>query len=134
MNITRKEILRAIRKEPLKAGEWIHNREVVKTDAEGTKYLDSVLDKKCKVCAVGAVLRAKGIDPDQMNDVAWSLLGRDNDVAEGGDEKEALKDKNYLLALSIKFEKLADRLGAGKRTREKLVEFVKENFPKNIRT
>lgn len=130
MKITRAEILKAIRVEPLKPGSWVHPIEkVINKETGETKEIYS---KKCEVCAVGAVLRQKGVASRNIGKRAGGFLAWEA-VSTDGDEKEALKEENYLLALSVKFEKLAERFGTGKRTRNKLAEFVKKNFPKVIR-
>lgn len=126
MRIKRSEILKAIRTEKLKAGSFIHGKDVV--DEFG--YESYVTDKNCKVCAVGAVLRYKGIDSEDIDNFAGDVTGFY--VGIEGDEFQELEDKNYLTALSVKFEKLAKKFGAGKRTRTKLVAFVKRHFPKTI--
>lgn len=119
MLIKRREILKAIRTERLKAGSFIQHSYGEYTD-------------KCKVCAVGAVLRQKGIDNNDIDTVAYWATG-DGDVTEHGNFKMALAEKNYLSALSIKFEQLALKYGCGVRTRNKLCNFVKKNFPKQIK-
>lgn len=129
MRIKRSEILRAIRQEPLQYGNWIHDKNGEQNPFEQKEY-----DKTCKVCAVGAVLRQKGVKDEEINKRANEFLMCSFMPApnEDGDEIEALKEKHYLSALSIKFEKLARRLGHGKRTRTRLAEFVKANFPKQF--
>lgn len=127
MRIKRTDILKAIRTEPLKAGAWIHE--------DWNSENPEIIHKGCKVCAVGAVFRQKGIKDEEIDSRASEyLMGGFNMPTpnEEGDEEAALKDKHYLSALSIKFEKLARRLGHGKRTRAKLAEFVKKNFPKQF--
>lgn len=121
MKFTRRQVLEAIRFENLTAGNF-YNR-----------YHDASGKNKCEVCAVGAVLQRAGVKPSKISDKAWKLVGGGGQcVDQAGDELEALKEKNYLAALSIKFEKLADELGTGKRTRKILSNFVKANFPKEF--
>lgn len=128
MKIKRAEILRAIRNEPLSNGHWIKPEGYDEFGYEaGEKYND-----KCAVCAVGAVLRTKGVPNNKIAERASDFFCAET-VDNTGDEMIALEEKNYLLALSVKFEKLAERLGAGKRTRDQLALFVKKNFPKEIR-
>lgn len=117
MEITRRDILKAIRTEKLKAGSFVEIR---------------VDEKPCKVCAVGAVLRNKGFQDQTISIIGDSLM-MIYPVSSEGNEYEALDKKLYLNALSIKFEKLVESYGCGKRTREKLAEFVKDNFPKIIK-
>jgi hypothetical protein len=129
MRITRSEVLKAIRTEPLRGGQWIFPKQ----DRHGQQ----VFDKTCKVCAVGGLLRTKGIPDDEisvtLNDYMFYSDGVKNGaVDECGDEKFALESKDYLTALSIKFEKLANKHGSGVHTRKKLAEFVKANFPKQF--
>lgn len=133
MRITRREILKAIRTENLKGGTWI--------GARVNKDGDTVSDEKCTVCAVGGVLRAKGIACDLIDDVACDITRgfygvaptTDDDGEEENSEFDALKQKAYMNALSIRFERLYDKYGSGKKTREKLCRFVKRHFPKTIR-
>lgn len=130
MKVTRKQILQAIRTESLKAGAWIHEKNVFNEDLG---YNIEVADDNCKVCAVGAVLRQAGVDSDEIRYMGDSLLNLTLTALNAdGDEEAELENKNYLGALSVKFEKLAKTYGAGKRTREKLAVFVKKNFPKTI--
>jgi hypothetical protein len=123
MIITRKEILRAIRVENLSGTYPISERYNGYT---------VVWDDKCKVCAVGAVLRQKGIDSQDITLAFWYATGKSN-CSKDADENDALKDQNYMAALSIKFEKLYRELGGGNRTKKALAEFVKANFPKQIK-
>ena len=128
MRITRKEILKAIRTEKLKGGAFIEERYVYDTFGE----YDYVVDNKYKVCAVGAILRQKGISDDKIQDTAYIATFL-SDVGDNGDLEGALEVKDYMGALSIKFERLYRSYGGGKRTKEKLAQFVKANFPKEIR-
>ena len=126
MKITRREILKAIRTEKLVGGEGviearydlIHSREIV--------------DEKCRVCAVGAVLRQKGIDSYSMSHRFNEVVGYGVNSSDTGDLDQAFKNKNYMCALSIKFEQLAKSKGVGPKTKEKLCGWVKANFPKVI--
>lgn len=124
MRITRKEIIRVIRTERLKGGQWIQE--------DLTNENDELYHSGCKVCAVGAVLRSKGVDNSDIDFRARTLMDSAFGCSESGDVEYALERKAYLNALSIKFETLAARLGAGKRTREQLIKFVKANFPKQF--
>lgn len=127
MIITRKEILKAIRTENLRAGSPIELR----WDARG---LDLIEDEKCKVCAVGAVFRQIGIKSTNIESCFRSVVMlTTSNASEDGNQAQELRLKNYLAALSIKFEKLATSYGCGKKTRTKLAEFVKVNFPEEIR-
>lgn len=137
MRIKRSEILKAIRTEKLKAGEFIHTKRFPTGDLDeyGSPFFKFRADKTCKVCAVGAVLRNKNIHDENIHYVAHNMFFVDNPIGsvdQNGDEKNALLQKHYLAALSIKFEKLAAKLGCGKRTKNALIRFVKANFPKTI--
>lgn len=124
MRIKRSDILKAIRTEPLKPDNWIHEDHV--TDKP-------LYNSSCKVCAVGAVLRQCGIPDNEISYRArFGLTGVFCGVSKDGNLEGALEAKLYLNALSIKFERLANRLGAGKRTRKQLADFVKKNFPKQF--
>lgn len=128
MKIKRSTVLKAIRHEPLKYGDWIYGR----CDSKG----NFVVDKKCQVCAVGATLRVAGVKPTAISEYARRLLLNTlSGVASYlGDEKAELEAGNYLMALSIKFEKLAVYNGAGNKTRRLLSNWVKKNLPAVIST
>jgi len=84
-----------------------------------------------------AVLRQKGIPNRDVESVAYRNISDDyglcpEDTCANTNEFEALKNKAYLNALSIHFERLATKNGTGKKTREALCRFVKRHFPKNI--
>ena len=126
--ISRKDILQAIRTEPLLPGAWIHSRF-------DDKKSMLVLDDECPVCAVGAVLRKAGIVSYLIATTAAFNVDSAFDYLGGANVEEmkaALQEGAYLNALSMKFEKLAKTYGVGKRTRDRLVKFVKANFPKEI--
>lgn len=128
MQVTRRQILRSIRTEKLKPGSFLHEKET--KDSEGNVTYKA--DKTCKVCAVGGVLRAAGVKNDLIDSAGYSVCLSDA-IATEGDEDEALVREDFMSALSIKFEKLAEKHGTGKRTREKLCQFVKDNFPKKVK-
>lgn len=125
MKFTRKEVLQAIRHEPLAPGSWI---EVV-------DWEKPLSNKNCTVCAVGGLLRRKGMPLKQITERAGKALvietgwDRSRSVGAEGDYELALEEKNYLRALSIRFEQLSEKFGTGKRTRNILANFVKKNFP-----
>jgi len=136
MRITKQDVLKAIKTEKLKNGRWITEKTVFVKNSMGDEVRESILDNTCAVCAVGAVLRQKGV-PNQYiqtraDDFFFYSYEPAGEVGKDGDELQALKNKNYLSALSIKFEKLANRLGNGQRTRTQLTKFVKDNFPKQF--
>lgn len=132
MKITRRQVLEAIRYENLTPGNF---------------FLETAKDpKRCEVCAVGAILRRAGVRPSTISDRAWKLLAL-SELIKGvygtilgragadGDEKAALSNSNYLLALSIKFEQLYIYHAAHlSKVRAELSEFVKSNFPKEFTT
>jgi hypothetical protein len=122
MRFTRREVLKAIRVEKLVGGRG-------PIEARWGSYdRGYVYDGKCRVCAVGAVLRQKGIDgydiPSTFNGIVYVQSARASGNLEG-----ALSDKDWLGALSIKFERLYQQKGAGKVTRKELALFVKKHFP-----
>ena len=123
--ITKQQVLKALRNEPLEGGQFFAN------------------DKpNCNVCAVGAVLREVSFETwfkkmdirftvsRVVGDMVW--LGGFSHI---GDWRQALKDKQYLSALSIKFEKLltsADGYGTQNvtpRRRQIMIDFVERYFP-----
>lgn len=130
ITITRREILKAIRTENLG----------YKGFYKGTRKLESpflIVGKTCTVCAVGAVLRsrlkglciydAQKIIHKTQNLSVWTSANEDTVTG-------LLKAKQYLAALSSKFEK-AD-IDAGDKTyrwtkprREKFCEWITENIP-----
>lgn len=118
MRITQQDILKAIKKEKLKGGSFIHRNKRDKVDA------------KCKVCAVGAVLRQKEIENENILDVASNICS--SNVSSGGYLEWYLEDRDYLSALSIKFERLYKWYGGGQKTKTLLTKFVKESFPKSF--
>lgn len=129
MRITRREILKAIRTEKLRPGAFIEPKLI-----NGSSVLE---DDTCRVCAVGAVLRQKGIPSESIEDVACAIMSDDfaiepDDLFDSTNEFEAIKAKAYMNALSIRFERLAMKNGVGRRTREALCRFVKRHFPKSI--
>lgn len=137
--VTRRTVIKALRTEKLRANNFFHT--------------DNTLSK-CAVCAVGAVLRSS-LTQEQLRDADGYNATRG--VYSGCDTEKEVQEKtrceinegNYLGALSVYFESLARRFarkGRGERAnleqveavnwtsrrREKLVDFVKKNFPKTI--
>ena len=131
--ISRRDILTAIRNEPLKRGSWVYMYG--RNDfSEG--------DKRCEVCAVGAILRQGGFSNYEIDYFGGALLNSGpispdssefNESSLTNGLKQLIKEKKYIHALSVKFEDQASRTGAGKITRKVLSLFVKKNFPKRIR-
>ena len=127
MRVTRREILKAIRTEKLQGGAFIQTR---------SDY-PYIVDDTCKVCAIGAVLRQKGIPSESIENMAYAITSDDfaigpDDCFASTNEFEAIKAKAYMNALSLRFEKLAKKSGTNKKTREALCRFVKRYFPKSI--
>lgn len=141
--VTRREIIKALRTEPLQAGTFC-------TLGQGDHFHCSidgeVGDSDCKVCAVGAIFRSKfkpyHLDVEYFDDTVSTAV----DIAYVlFDDKEMvyrkLNEKDYLSALSVYFEALVEKKmknkALGSRAfvkvtpamRENLVNFVKKNFP-----
>jgi len=124
MKITRREILKAIRTEKLNNGSFLTARR----DSYNNFWVE---DSLCKVCALGAVLRQKGISSHMINRAGGEVRSF-GEASSDGDEFLMLRKRLYLNALSIKFEKLAIEHGVDKKTKTKLAGFVKRHFPKTI--
>ena len=133
--IKRGVVIKAIRKEHLQTTVWID------IDA-GVGVLE------CPVCAVGAVLRkvsfVKALVDDNKGRWANQIIGRSlltncnvnaDEIASSSSTKQInslLKRGLYLQALSGRFETwFNDKLPTAKR-RERLVEWVKHNFPREF--
>jgi hypothetical protein len=140
VSITRSEIVKAIKKEPLKtlkAGHWVLGKENSR-----------VKNKTCSVCAVGAVMRNALLAPNQVaraiDDAAWAAT-QDCEVADA-DPMDLIAEKSWMAALSCFFENLSSEIEEDsdegyahvlteketKRLRDETVTFVKKNFPKKI--
>lgn len=154
ISVSRNKIIEAIRHEPvesLKGGAWVDERR-------GSK----VKDKNCSVCAVGAVMR-KVLDPKQsvvkIRKAAMEALGNGEPT---GDHYSEIEEGRYMAALSCFFEesfeenmrKMTEELQehfndtylrdpvdhfrkmynkAVNQTRKDTIDFVKTNFPKEIK-
>lgn len=134
MKFTRKQVLTAIRYENLESQHF---------------YFDNRINGgECTVCAVGGVLRRAGVPTGKITDRAWQLIGGTN-MAVSSEQylKDALAGKNYLQALSIKFESLSEKYvrggkggfrrkykTGGKAIRKALAVFVKDEFPKEFKS
>jgi len=110
-SITKTEVIKALQKEPLQRGSYFYG------------------DKKsvCKVCAVGAVLRAMSFEKwARKVNTEPGLLGNiaTNYAAKGYNPKDLLDYKNYLGALSCYFE-------AGN-SKAECITFVKKYFPSKL--
>lgn len=111
---SREEVITALVTEPLQSGSFYD-------------------DDNCKVCAVGAVLRAHYKD-SRITGRALELVGDNYSVA--GDINAALAQKKYLGALSVFFEQQQNGGSYGAVTAEErmeLVQFVMKHFPKKVR-
>lgn len=138
MKFTRRQIIAALRTEPLEAGQWIKVDDL----SCSIDFEDNIKAAKsltnCTVCAVGSVLRknttlsAKQITQRLSLIQAYSEFNCDSS-ASMTDIVYLLKNEDYLMALSAYFEStIPDKARYGKRHRERLVKFVKDNFPTQI--
>jgi len=142
--VSKEIILEALRKEPLKAGNWIHyfpwedSREAAKT---------------CEVCAVGSILRSVISDPTLTDGASMAAITTNGDddiegIVYGFSTESELFGNligNKMARLSQYFEGLS-YLAAGRtnknkyelsrhqiyRIRRKLISYVEKNFPKNL--
>jgi len=96
-------------------------------------------DKKCTVCAVGAVLRNKfnkDLNASELDDQVGELLYGDFDSVANIDYlPDALKGGHYLNAISIKFEDMCgdeQRVRKNSPIRKELIQWVKDNIPKEF--
>jgi hypothetical protein len=133
---SKKKIIEALKKEPLKAGNWFHYSSASTRDA-------------CEVCAVGAVFRtnlvasklahrydageliAYNYAPDFLNTrVPIHIRAVDG----SGDIERQLAKGYYLRALSNFFEKsMTGKKRVTTQIRVSLVHFVKKNFPERVK-
>lgn len=123
MIIERKTVIKALKTEPLARGYFF---EVAAEDI-----------KNCQVCAVGgivrqhlsdAILQAKGWDELSTYCEYVTNYKYDSSVDQA-EQKQLIKEGNYLGALSAFFERQSDSGKVTKKHRESLVNFVKKNFP-----
>lgn len=126
MLITKEEVIEALQKEQLAAGDWI-------------EYWSR---PDCHVCAVGAVLRKKGIPNSRISREAVRVTNEDSVCV--ASTQEALDAGHWLTALSRFFEqmirsrlsyprffsevKIEDREPTAEE-RVQLIEFVEKNLP-----
>lgn len=131
--VTREQILEAIKTEPLTSGYWVQYRN----DEDGIYGIN--LDPNCPVCAIGGVLRKSGLSNEEI-DHFGNKMGNYGPISARDFRLERevvemttnfLKKKQYLHALSLKFEHLAEQ-GIGSITRKKLAKFVRDNFPAKV--
>jgi hypothetical protein len=129
IQITKQDVIKALEQSPLIACVW---REV-----------DDVDDAQCRYCAVGATLA--GIVPDSRLGRAATLITRRAEVSDDGHLKKTIDDKNYMAALSIKFEREAIKLADRNQTavdfltaeelatlKPSMVKWVSETFPQGM--
>lgn len=129
MKITRKQVLMAVRYEPLTSGNWV-------------RYDDA--GKSCGVCAVGATLRKCGVVDKNISALACNIFEATNEYTRSFDEpvtdaklvSKHLSHKNYLAALSCYFEGVvAPKYNitavniAPPEAREELATWVEKNIP-----
>ena len=131
MKVMRSDVIKALEKEPiLCAGE----------------ILKGSLNPNCAVCAVGAVLRRVGVTQSNLD-----LMGRritNHQYSASSSLPLALKEQNWLGAISIKWEQLARKvadkdLGPGsyssdltpdqtEKLRKPMLKWVREKIPKGV--
>lgn len=136
MQITRRQILTAIKNEPLRAGDWFRVQD------SKDNYDTPVGKSTCKVCVVGAVMRrVNRRDPSftvwAATDFITSTVKTptyDSELrADQKFEREyLLSNGQYLDVLSCEFEHMASSRVPYAKIRERLAKFVKNNFPKTI--
>lgn len=147
MKIKRSQIIKALKTEPLQSNYWIQvDYGYYQEDHPEMMNIHNKIAKqlKCVVCAVGAVLRGctkKTVD--QIENYGFRLSRHDLEGLQTTIEwenisksqiRELVMDKKYMAALSGYFESTIPKTGAyGKRHRERLVRFVKKNFPAEIK-
>ena len=126
--ITKQQVLEALWNEPLEGGQFFATDE-----------------PNCKVCAVGAVLRVVSFETwFKKMDIRFTVSRIVGDMvcpsgySYVGDWRYALNHKDYLSALSMKFEKLlmsADGYGTQNvtpRRRQIMIDFVERYFPNSF--
>lgn len=131
MKITKAQVIKAIETEPLlKGGEFFA--------VDKNNLFDALIDE-CPVCVVGAVLRQTGVVNTKTpfytaRDAAEMATKYQYSIDDLETPAELIKDKNYLGALSVKFEKLtvAGDKPVTPARRRTLVAFVEKYFPKSF--
>lgn len=124
MRITKKQIIKALKTEPLERGHWVQNRSL---PYKGT----------CNVCAVGAVLRHAGLANSAIHVLGFGLKfagfdaaprlprANENAISVG---RTALEAGQWLVGLSYVFESAhTDEDG-----RKRAIAFVEEHFPESV--
>lgn len=134
MKITRKQVLMAVRYEPLTAGSWIRKDD-------------------CTVCAVGATLRRCGVEDCEIGSYGSQVFQAAEDNTDYHGEaamdkkyvRKHLKNGLYLAALSCYWEGVvapkygineedssAHRLLVTPEVREELAAWVEKNIPEKF--
>lgn len=111
--ITKRQVINALEEQPLATGSYFYS--------DGSK--------KCRVCAVAAILIKMGFEKEarkrDLLDIIGSIATQDMCVPFTELKiMDALEEKNYLGALSGHFEQNG--------TRKSAIEFVKKNFPEKL--
>jgi hypothetical protein len=124
MIIDRQTIVDALMTEPLSAGS------IFDTDYN-TRQNCSVQNSTCHVCAIGATLRKtlQGSQKPALSLQFWVDLFKNKEISSAGTIKHWLDKKDYLSALSVKFEKLAEQKSINLSFRKEMVKWVKKNLP-----
>lgn len=127
MYVTKQQILDAIKSENLVGGQGpINGRYDPQTGAY--RY-----DSQCAVCAVGAVLRQTTPLEGVEISYAFHVAVKNEDANAGASVEEALKKKNWMAALSIKFEQLYRDEDDKAVARKKTATFVERNLPSRVK-
>jgi hypothetical protein len=126
MFVTKQEILDAIKSENLIGGHGpisgIYNPQT------GAYYYDDA----CPVCAVGAVLRQTGVESNNIS-YAFHMVVKNEDADVNASVEYALSKRNWMAAMSIKFEQLYYKEADKTVVRKKLATFVKKNLPSRVK-
>ena len=108
---TRGEILRALKREPLRRGEFVEKSNLPMVG-------------NCNVCAVGAVLRGCGFRNNEISVLAREVV----DYPISSRPHELLKAGDWTSALSSMFEmQPSDRAG-----QKAVLDFVRKHFPATV--
>lgn len=127
--ITKAKIIEAIMTEPLASGNWF-KRDYTNI---GEDY------SNCTACAVGAVVRKASFVGEYQERVVSQLCDYMYDKESEGylydnarSIRRSLKDKQWLPALSSKFESLFRYTPVDNSGRKRLANWVRRNFPSRI--
>lgn len=140
--LTRRKLINIINAEPLAPGSFLSEGN---RDAQGrTERPDSGTPVAvCIGCAVGQSFRnliSGKEDASKVEDWLYKSVIEGENASSDGNLSRALEEKNWLLALSIKFESLAENTRFRKLVirsknhpvKVKLVNFIKANFPAKL--